>query len=99
MSADNWLWLPIGLAVCIGIYELAFHAVGLIERFTGKRHRPKPDNYVGKFRQPDGTIIHIARMASGRLWAASDTQPPVEVGYVDGRDVARWEKLATTPDG
>jgi hypothetical protein len=61
--------------------------------------RSKPDGYVGKFRRADGTVIHVARMPSGRLWAASDTQPPVEVGYVEGRDVARWQKLAGEPDG
>ena len=67
--------------------------------FRMKIKRPRPDNYVGKFRRPDGTIVHVARMPSGRLWAASDTQPPQEIGYVAGRELVGWRKLSTTPDG
>lgn len=60
--------------------------------------RKRPDGYVGKFKRPDGVVIHVARMESGKLWAASDTQPPEEIGYVNGRDVMRWERLGVEPD-
>lgn len=65
-------------------------------------HRSKPDNYVGKFQRPDGSIVHVARMPSGELWACTDEPPgvmPKPIGYVSGREVIQWHKLSSTPDG
>lgn len=87
-------WAPWALGIV-----LALLAIYAWREILTRRARPKPEGYVGKFRRADGSVVHVARMASGRLWAASDTQPPENLGYVEGRDLMRWQKLATTPDG
>lgn len=66
---------------------------------THQPKRPKPEGYVGRFRRSDGRVVHVARLKDGKLMVASDTQPPRDLGSVDGRELIRWTKLATTPDG
>lgn len=63
--------------------------------------RRKPDGYVGRFRHPNGQVVHVARV-NGELMVISDENPgiqPRDLGNVTGRDLAQWLKLATTPDG
>lgn len=66
--------------------------------FAWPSDRPRPDGYVGRFRRPDGTEVHVGRVG-GNLMVVSDTQPPIDLGNVSGRDLLHWEKLASTPDG
>jgi hypothetical protein len=74
-------------------------AIPLLLIATMASHRPKPEGYVGKFRRPDGSVVHVARLGDARLTVVSDTQPPEDLGNVDGRELTRWQKLATEPDG
>ena len=87
---DIWWWLIVlGLAVT---------PIALAWVIFGKFKRPKPDGYVGRYRRADGSEVHVARV-NGRLMVASGDQPPRDLGDVSGRDLLRWERLATTPDG
>lgn len=82
----------------VGLF-MAINAGGACWYIIRRSAHPKPEGYLGKFRRSDGTTVHVARMASGRLWVASDTQPPEEIGYVNGRELAQWQKLSNAPDG
>jgi hypothetical protein len=60
--------------------------------------RAKPEGYIGRFRRPDGTVVHVARLETRNLMVISDDQPPQDLGTVTGPELAHWEKVATTPD-
>ena len=65
-------------------------------------HRPKPEGYIGKFCQPCGQVVHVARMPSGQIWVVSEEKAGVlhrDLGYVTGRELATWTKISTAPDG
>lgn len=92
--SDPYVWLMILLYGIITPF--CFYWVVI------RRRRSKPEGYVGKFRRRDGRIVHVMRDESGRLWAASEEAPgvmPEHLGYVNGREISQWHKLATTPDG
>lgn len=83
---------------CLGV-------AAVIQYFNRRSHptRSKPEGYVGKFRRPDGEIVHVARLKDGKLTVASEPAEPGEpsrfLGTIDGRELMSWHKLATTPDG
>ena len=87
------------LRIALGMVALAAVSAFVVWFAAKDDQRPTPRDYTGKFRRPDGRIVHVARMRDGKLMVASDTQPPVDLGNVDGRELLRWEKLATSPDG
>jgi hypothetical protein len=73
--------------------------VALIASFSAGP--PRPEGYIGKFRRLDGSLAHVFRLPSGKLWAASDEKPgvrPVDLGYISGRDLAVWTKLSSEAD-
>jgi hypothetical protein len=59
----------------------------------------RPEEYVGLFRHPDGSTVHVMRV-EGRLFVYTDERPgvvPDLLGEVTGRDLVRWEKIAADP--
>lgn len=84
----------LALAYAFGpvVYFLAFY----------QGQRTKPAGYVGRFQRPDGEVVHVARLEDGTLMVISEEAAgvtPRDLGTVSGRDLARWHKLASTPDG
>jgi hypothetical protein len=70
--------------------------------FIHKVKRRTPAGYIGKYRRPDGLVVHVSRFPGGQLYAMTDEAPgvqPRDLGYVDGREITRWTKLSATPDG
>jgi hypothetical protein len=63
-------------------------------------NRSKPDGYVGRFRRPDGVVVHVIRHAGGLMVATEEPQGKKarDLGNVSGRELARWEKLGSAPD-
>lgn len=64
--------------------------------------RASPAGYIGKFRRGDGTIVHVSRLPDRTLMVISEERPgvmPRDLGTVTGRELAAWQKLASTPDG
>jgi hypothetical protein len=84
-------WLTAGM--------MAVTAFAVIWWMWRPARRAKPEGYVGKFQRPDGTVVHVARLRDARLTVVSDTQPPQDLGNVEGRELTHWQKLATEPDG
>lgn len=69
--------------------------------FWHRYWRPKPDGYVGRFKGPDGSIVHVLRLV-GEFMVISEEKPgvmPRDLGNVSGRTLMRWEKLSSSPDG
>lgn len=60
----------------------------------------RPREYVGLFRHPDGSLVHVMRV-QGDLVVYTTERPgvvPDMLGEVTGRELARWEKLGAAPD-
>ncbi len=80
---------------------------GMYMVFVYKGQRPRPRGYVGRFRKPDGEVVHVCRLPSGDFYVLKDSNKPpwasernpVDLGLVSGREIVTWEKLADTPDG
>jgi cobalamin synthase len=97
-----WLGEPANSTIRWWVLLFWLVVVTPVAWFFVLRHRnvrAKPEGYVGKFRRTDGEIVHVARLPGGTLMVASETQPPQDLGSVSGPELARWEKLATEPDG
>lgn len=90
-----------------GVHPLAWGCLGLVGPFIlaalwdhyRRAPRLSPRGYIGRFKRPDGVVVHIGRLPSGLYAMASDEQPPRDLGRVKGRDFVTWVKLAHTPDG
>lgn len=83
------------------LYWLGSLAAFVYFVFIRRHVRRKPDGYVGRFRQPDGRVVHVARV-EGQLMVISEEPPgvlPKNLGNVSGRELLRWHKLSSTPDG
>lgn len=88
----------------IGILYLAASAIALfwLAIWPAIRPRPKPTGYAGKYRRPDGRVVHVGRLPNGTLMVASEEAPgvmPRDLGTVTGRELVTWTKLAGSPDG
>ena len=90
----------VDLALIVAIIYALVLFFGFLDKYFPIK-RKKPDGYVGRFKRPDGSVVHVARVG-GDLVVASEEPPgvfPKDLGNVSGRDLMKWKKLATTPDG
>ncbi len=95
-------WSPLGVYGIFMAFWIFIATPILVYRHVIRRTpRPKPEGYVGRFRRPDGLEVHVARV-NGRLMVIQDTEDgelPLNLGNVSGRDLLKWHKVSSTPDG
>ena len=92
-------WALLAFAFYAGIFIVA-HWVD--HRFPNLWKRQKLPGYSGRFCRPDGLIVHLVRLPSGRLMMVSEEKPGVQardLGTATAAEVLTWEKLSTSPDG
>jgi hypothetical protein len=72
-----------------------------LDHWLPRQRRQKPPGYIGKFRRPDGSLVHVARLPDHQVMVVSEAEPgmqPRDLGTVTGPELAHWEKVGVTPD-